>query len=347
MGYFEVVLLHCLNKIGNERTPISIYHLLKGKKSVQTIQDSKLFGLSQWFNTYPQLTKKQLNETITHLHREKLIINDHSHYSLTDKAIELLHIHSNQIPPKYLNGWKYHTVDQIFWKRLNLVVQVIPYWEKGDQQFFPVQRDPDIQYWVKSFLLSNKTNKKWLVEQIHRELETFFEMVEDYSDPLYFLLRFSGYKKTGLTEEQIAQFYNVDLFYYITHFRAILHHLMKIAWEKRGYFPVLYRINQDLFRTIPLTKTAETTYKLFNQGYSIEKIAKIRHLKVQTIEDHIVEIAFMDPSFSIDQFVNKNTQQKVLQIVHQMKTKKLKEIKKQLDPIDYFSIRLVLAKLGE
>jgi len=349
MNYLEAIILQCIQHLNGERTPNSIFHLLKGKKSIQTIQDGKLFGLSHWFHSFPQLSKSDFQNIFNQLLHQNLIRKQYQGFSVTESGlIQLNQSHPNDLPPKFLNGWKFHTIDRIFWKRLNLLIQVLPYWVKGNSQFLPIQRDPEIQTWVKSFLKNNRQNKEALLEQMLDEMTRMFESMETDINPMLLIVRLSGYKKTGLTEEQAAQHFQMDLFYYITHFQAILHYLLNTIWVNKDIFPLFQQLTKDLVRMIPLTKTAETSYQLLKEGYSLREIALKRNLKIQTIEDHIVEIALMDNSFNIDPFVEEDLQKQIRQAIEQTKSKKLKEIKEQLkEDASYFSIRLVLAKLGE
>jgi len=349
MNYLEAILLHCIQYINGERTPNSIFHLLKGKKSIQTIQDGKLFGLSQWFHTIPQLSKSDFQNILNHLLQQNFIRKQYQGFSVTETGfLQLNQSYPNDLPPKYLNGWKFHTIDRIFWKRLNLLIQVLPYWVKGDRQFLPIQRDPEIQTWVKSFLKNYRQNKEVLLEQMLDEMTRMFESVENDINPMILIVRLSGYNKTGLTEEQAAQYFQMDLFYYIAHFQAILHYLLNTIWVNKDIFTLFQQLTKDLVRMIPLTKTAETTYQFLKEGYSLHEIALKRSLKIQTIEDHIVEIALMDNSFNIDLYVDKPLQKKIKNAIDLTKSKKLKDIKEQLkEDASYFSIRLVLAKLGD
>lgn len=42
----QYTLLHCLKQLNGERTVSSIYYLLKGKRSSQTLQDGNMFRIS-------------------------------------------------------------------------------------------------------------------------------------------------------------------------------------------------------------------------------------------------------------------------------------------------------------
>ncbi len=62
LTFLQTMILFCLQKINGERTIYSIYHLLKGKKSSQTIQDTHLFHLQPLFQTEYELESKRIRK---------------------------------------------------------------------------------------------------------------------------------------------------------------------------------------------------------------------------------------------------------------------------------------------
>ncbi len=112
-------------------------------------------------------------------------------------------------------------------------------------------------------------------------------------------------------------------------------------------FPILYKL-YSLAKQGVLTQSAARTYHLVKKGYQIDKISKVRHLKYNTIEDHIVEIALYDRTFDIQTYVDENIQHQIMSALNEAKTNKLKEIKGRISgTATYFQIRLVLARVSE
>ena len=66
---------------------------------------------------------------------------------------------------------------------------------------------------------------------------------------------------------------------------------------------------------------------------------------MNTIYDHIVEIALHDDNFPIEPFVSREKQDEIFKAAEKLKTRKLKLIKEAVgEDIDYFQIRLALTK---
>jgi uncharacterized protein YpbB len=66
MCKIENILLYCLKQLNGERTIYSIYHLLNGKKSSQTLQDAHLFSLKRYFGILESLTRESFDERFNH-----------------------------------------------------------------------------------------------------------------------------------------------------------------------------------------------------------------------------------------------------------------------------------------
>ena len=89
------------------------------------------------------------------------------------------------------------------------------------------------------------------------------------------------------------------------------------------------------------------TANLYKQKYSPEKIAKIRCLGVSTIFNHLTEWYINGGEFVIDDFLNKNEEDKILQAINEVGNfEKLSPLKNILPPeISYEKIRMAIAKM--
>lgn len=109
-------------------------------------------------------------------------------------------------------------------------------------------------------------------------------------------------------------------------------------------YPSLTRIKNDLPEYTKTTKSATKTRELLNRQYTAEEIAVMRNLKLNTIYDHLVEIALYDEQFPLEKYINDQDQQEILSVVNRLKSYKLKDIRQEISKeISYFQIRLVLA----
>ena len=112
-------ILICLSHLNGERSINGLYHLLKGKKSSQTIQDTKLFKLEPFYHLFPTLKKRELIDCIEVLQLNECISNiGQDTFILSKKGVLYLKKLQGQFSiPNYLNGWRFHKEAMKFWQR--------------------------------------------------------------------------------------------------------------------------------------------------------------------------------------------------------------------------------------
>lgn len=344
--YIENIILYCLKKLNGERTIYSIYHLLKGKKSSQTIQDAHLFDLIKFFRIYEPLTRKMLEEVITKaLEKNWITFVANQRYLLTETGAELLDRNQEKITFHYLNGWKYHSISQQFWERLSLLIQVVSNLVFQETHYIPIQKNKQVHIWLKSFIKNTPLDRNLLGKTLFFELEDCLQSADDI-DPSVLIFRLTGYNCIGDTSLQVAERLGMENFQYHLEFQKVLHYCIKKVETDKKRYPILSNLLFDLKEKSTLTNSTKITFELVQRGYSIDEIVLKRSLKKSTIEDHIVEIALNVEQFSIDPFIEKGIQDKILSFVQTAATRQLKLIKSKVVSANYFEIRLVLAKYG-
>lgn len=337
--HFHQILLFIIHKITGQRSENAPYYLLKGKKSGQTIQDVTYFQLHAFFSILPQLSKEDYDIAINDLFKGEFIQLKESLVYITNKGVKAIPLDKKLL----LNGWQYRGKEQIFWKRIDLVVQTLSQFQANEKKFVPNQKDIATQHFVKDFLVQYNFRHSNLNNYIKQEI---FHLLENPSlDDLHrtlFVYRLSGYNKTGLTWEQLARYYHLaDLDIKIIFLECLHTILDNISMETS---PRLFNLAKDIHIDTPLTDSAFKTNSLFEKGYSIEQIAKIRKLKINTIEDHVIEIVSNNKKFSVSSFISKEQIGEILQLSNELHTKKLTLIKDRLPEVSYFQVRLALTK---
>lgn len=264
-------------------------------------------------------------------------------YKLTSRGQAYLLQHPQ---PSYINGWKYQLNTLLFWERLSLLVQVASNIIFQETKYIPIQKNSEVHNWLKDFLKSTSIPKQKLGEILYSELVGFFEQKKDIN-PSVLVFRLTGYQQIGLTSLQTAKMLNFDPLQYHLAFINCLHCLIQCIERSPAGYQVLPSLLANFEQKDSLTLSSRKTWELLNQGFSLEEIAGIRHLKISTIEDHIVEFALNIKGFSINSYVEEETQQKILEISRQESTRQLKVIRNIFKETSYFQIRLVLAKYGD
>ncbi|MBN8208030.1 helix-turn-helix domain-containing protein [Bacillus sp. NTK071] len=347
MEYLDGVVLFVLNRYKGERSLSAVYHLLKGKKSSQTIQDARLFDVSFLFGMLKHLNREQLEEATEHLvNAGSLEQTDRDRYVITSDGNGTLQIFLNSDPfPTHLNGWKYHHLADQFWQRLSLYVQSLSYSVHNNMNFYPVMKDELTQGWVrKHFPISSEERVK-IAAELYKEVTCVLENLPNQL-ATFFVHRLSGVGRTGLTLQQTATEFGITLEEATIKFYSIIHACLTFV-QNTSDCPLLTSLAADEHAEMPLTSSTRQTYVLLQKGLTMEHIVRKRQLKRSTIEDHVVEIAINVPDFSIDPFVSKQAQQSIIAASQETKSQRLKTIKEHLDhKYPYFEIRLTLCKEG-
>lgn len=348
LTFLQMIILYCLQKLNDERTIYSIFHLLQGKQSSQTIQDAYLYHLTAYFNTYPRFERQELEEIITFFNRNNWIqSNSDDRYTVTKEGEKVMKELLSEKPlPPHLDGMNIQKQSVLFWERLSLLVQVTSYLQKHDSKYIPIQRRPETIYWIRTFLKQIPYNREILGSKLYFEIVSCLdEETSIYPDVL--VVRLSGYRSMGLTIEQAAQKLDLETTQFYYEFLNILHFMVAKIQNQTHQFPILSTLIEPSQKKV-LTQSTEKTWEFLQQGYSISEIMSVRQLKKGTIEDHIVELALKIKSFSIEPYVNEEKQMKIKMAAKKSKTKQLRVIRSMVEPdVGYFEIRLVLAKYGD
>ncbi|WP_079509593.1 helix-turn-helix domain-containing protein [Mesobacillus jeotgali] len=345
--YLESVVLSILKRINGERTIFSVFHLLQGKRSSQTIQDAHLYKITAYFSTYPSVTRDGLERMVSRLQHKGLVEElAETKVTLTSKGTEELKFHLSKCPPpEFLNGWKYHQVTESFWERLTLLIQVSSNLINQERAYIPVRNKAETLSWVRQYLKQQNEDRYVLAEKLYKEL---IKALDNYGTrPESVVLRLTGYRKIGLTIMQASELTGLEPAHYHYEFLNCLHAMFDKIHNTPSEYPLLSGMLNKAERDVPLTLSTDKTYNLLQRNYTLEEIAAVRNLKQSTIEDHIVEIALTIMDFDIDHYVSSSKQEKILQASQENSSKKLKQIKERVDDVSYFEIRLVLAKYGD
>ncbi|MCA1030558.1 helix-turn-helix domain-containing protein [Bacillus timonensis] len=346
--YRSVITLYCLKRLNGERSIYGIYYILRGKKSSQSLSDSKLFGIEGLFQLFPRISRQDIQDEVNILSQLGYIqYLSESIYHITSTGEEILNTHLNDSPiPPHLCGLKNYKRDSLFWTRMSLLLQVISNLVHHNTNYIPIQKDEETLKWIKDFLMSYKDNRESIATALLNDFSTLLEKLPNQQANL-FVMRLTSYNRIGLTNEQAAACLNLDPYYAYVLFKGIIHFFIHQLIEDQGEFRILNKLLTDQNMEDSLTQSARFTYKLLKENRTIDEITMIRNLKKNTIEDHLVEIAFNIKSFNIDRFVTVKKQEQIVRIQEENRTKKLKHLKQILgEDFSYFEIRLVLAKCG-
>lgn len=337
---FQRLLCVLFSRLDGEKTANAAYHLLRGKRSGQAIQDVNYYQLQMFYGILPRLSKSFFAETIQELEAQNYIqIDELSILHITNEGRALI----ENAEPYHFDGWHYRGREEMFFARLSLIIQTLSHFRNDVKQFYPVQRDPEVQHFVKRILRHAPIATPQFSLTLKKELMTAMD-IASLTDQQKTILsyRLVGYRQTGWTWQQLGeqlQLPQVDVrLLYIEG----LHQLLR-AIEKMSDTSFLPKIADGIKLETVLTHSTRQTKSYFEKGYSLDEIALIRQLKLSTIEDHLVEMALNDQSFPLEKFVDLEAHLAVWKKSTELDTKRLRPLKECFPELTYFQLRLILS----
>lgn len=333
---FQSILLAMFARLDGERSAKAVYHILRGKRSGQSLQDIEYYGLKPFYGLLPKLPAETLQQHVEELAAEKYIAVEDSLVYVTESGRQA----AEQLVFRF-NSFYYRGGEREFSRRLALCVQTLSYLRRGRTSFSPIQKELQIQQFVKDFLRGQMMPADMLAAAFLQELHELL-VSSDLTDMQkdLFMLRLTGDGLTAYTWEQLAEFAEMPLETVQLLYLESLHIVLDEIHAKK--LPFLSRLALGCRAELHLTHSAERTYALSRQGYSIEEIAAARNLKMSTIEDHFFEIAANAESFPFESFISNEEIAAVWRVIDQLQTKRLRLLKEQCSSLSYFQLRLAI-----
>ncbi|MBM0064601.1 helix-turn-helix domain-containing protein [Bacillus gibsonii] len=340
----EDLLLLMLSAYKGERTIYGAQHILQGKKSAQAIQDGHFFSLLPYFHLFPSITREEVEKLALTLQQRKWIVLSDDHRAiLTSEGEAKVRFLKNEYDfVDRLDGWKYLKLTEVFWLRLTLYIQTLTQLHLKQKAFIPITSNRDIQKWVKRKLQLKNQQHQTELDALYHDLRSFLETCSELEARI-FVGQLSSPSQIGLTLFQLADQLQLNTDYiYVVH-RATLHKLFDelLNDKHQALRPFIGGLQEHQF----LTETAKKTANLLRQGLSIDEIVIKRRLKRNTIEDHVVELALYDPTFSIHPYLTKQEYHRIIEAAEALNTLKLKQLREYVgDSFSYFMIRIALTR---
>lgn len=355
--FLLAVALNAMIPLANERTLQAAYYILRGRRANQTLQDVHLYSLYPYYRMFPQLSKENWDKIVSILLQRELVVvieaTDTSRkpsFYVTAGGLEYA---QKQFDKYELQQW-YSPFTQAslsyriepFWQRLHLLVQTISHMAVGSMKFIPVVTDRKIQQWVKNRLGNVHVRAGWK-KHLTDELYALWNPLPKQVQKLM-VAQLSGAVQIGKTIGQIAVQQKLPVSYLHLLFRyGLVSSIEKLQREKEmfPYLHTLVQVQASEEGDSRLSESAAKTYALVRRGYSKADIARLRSIKVSTVEDHLVEMALRCQEWDCSDYLQADLAAAIYQASVKLGTNRLRVIKDHMgDNVSYLQIRLALAK---
>jgi uncharacterized protein YpbB len=335
----EQLLLQLFKATRGQRGLTAVSQLLKGTPSHQAIWDAHLYQVTPWFGVLPQLETQQADTVIKQLMKKGLLTEE---MQGKRKVIQLTNLGQEAAPT---TSWE--RVPPLSFRadlqleRLLLWIQTLSHDMNASRSYQPVSRKPAVWHWIKAVRRSD------LWKTAYDFIPILFQQLEELPENQRELLvrRMSGYGTVGESYVQMARATHRSVMDIQAELRVAIYQLLR-GIQAKGYpmgqaFLANDLIGEGGFPLYGLTSSAKESARFLTHGMPIPELMKVRKLRLSTVQDHIIELALLNPDWSPNAYASEKTLQPYIDHVENSPFAALKELQDRWEgQADYFQLRL-------
>lgn len=303
------IIKTALQQTFSYKTNKSIYNILVGKKSHQTFFDACSQQQLSLYHSLPLLKYPSY---------ELFLENINEFVSEVEIALH----------PRFT----FESMVQTF-QAMQLLVQTMSNIKQQSFQFVPISQNNKIQETVK--IVYNYIKENELLSDFENELNNLFQAIA-VKGPCYLHYYLQGYDEPMYTRQQVSlieQLSQQQLFEYE------MNNLVAMMFElENGEYTILSR----LIMKPTLSNQTYITYTRLLERYMMEDIAAQQQVKINTIEDHVLEILIKGYMSNYGDYVEDEDQLQFLNFYQQHRGERLKFYKEQFDTLSYFQLKVLI-----
>lgn len=303
------IIKTALQQTFNYKTNKSIYNILVGKKSHQTFFDACSQQQLSLYHSLPLLKYPSF----------ELFLENINEF---DSEVEIA------LHPRFT----FESMVQTF-QSMQLLVQTMSNIKQQSFQFVPISQNNKIQETVK--IVYNYIKENDLQSDFENEIHHLFEAIF-LKGPCYLHYYLQGYDEPMYTRQQVSlieQISQQQLFEYeMNNLVAMMFELEKIE----------YTILSRLIIKPTLSNQTFITYTKLLENFTMENIAEQQQVKINTIEDHVLEILIKGYMSNYDDYIDDELLQQFLNFYNSYRGERLKYYKEKFDSLSYFQIKVLI-----
>ena len=253
------ILSYAMSHAFNYKTNKSIYNILTGKKSHQTFFDASSQQLLSLYHSLPNLKYSTFEQFILQKDDFK-------------KSIQV------KIHPQYT----YDSLTQTF-SCIQLLIQTLSHTRKESNTFIPIVQNTYIQQRVKQ--LYHQVIESNQVSNTIDEIYLLFENLNNKYNHTFLHYYLQGYEESMYTRQQISLIEGIPQ---SELFEREMNELIDILNQLKD--STKYPILSQAIILSPLLTNTYLSYQKLKSGLNLKEIAQLQNVKLNTIEDHILEM---------------------------------------------------------
>ena len=337
---------YILSFFRKERTTnaAQLFHVFQGKRTPSMFYIIEKNRWHHGFSQFKRLTREEMNDIIEELEKEAYLEKSEKGYKITAKGNETQkNYFATHFYPKEISTFKNVNLRLPFWDRLQLFTQVFSEYSFHNVQYIPIIKHPKHQENVRQLFqqVNSSTQKENLLERWQKENYYIFQHLnKNTANTLANLL--TGHGSVGKTASQMAALYQMENNEFYFYLLTCLEELLHLIKHERKKLPLLAEIVRQLEQEtyLGLSSSTYTTYQLLEKGYSFADVASARKIKISTVREHILEMAFVFSNFPYQKYVPESIYQRLNQQFDTNKELTYKEAKTNLEDLEFIHFRL-------
>ena len=286
-------------------TVSQIIHVFHAKRTPSMFYLVEVNGWHHGFSLTNKMTREQLSRSVRYLAENSYLIEKEKGYILTNKGYQSCreYFESHRYPQN-IKSFANAKIRVPFWDRYQLFTQVFSEYSYQNIKYIPIVKHPLHQENVRQLFHQFNSNKEQLLKQWCTEQRLLLEQMDgQLADAL--VNQLTGHESIGKTRAQLADDYQMTSWEFVFYFMDAIEEMIQFIQKNKDELLLNREILKVLHQETYLGLSASTfnTYKLLKKGLSLSEIATQRSIKINTVREHILEMAFTFEKFPYQRFV--------------------------------------------
>jgi uncharacterized protein YpbB len=316
---------------GFKAKPSTLFHLLKGKRTSSVLIYGYFYQALQFSGLFTKLTQDQFDKIIFFLINKGLLEEHDGEVQLTKSGAVFLAESVHFPDTDAMDQYSYGRHDADMWRLLRFAVQVESFYQHQENHYLPIDNSPMLQLKIRKWFVWEKESPGQFV----MELTELFALLKA-AEADFLAQQFSGYEVLG---KNVNQLLHENELFTVLYTKNCLHHVFRIVESNQDKFSTLSQLWQEQF-FLNKNRSMLETRELLLEGLFPDEIATRKRVKVSTVNDHLLELALVDPSFPWAAVLEKETLERFNHLdeaqLLQLRFRTLNEA----TPIDFLQFRL-------
>ncbi|MGV3127818.1 helix-turn-helix domain-containing protein [Staphylococcus simulans] len=309
------IIQYIKNHTFHYKTHKSIYNILIGAKTHQTYFDGCSQQLLSLYHSQPDLK-----------------------YTSFERIFDEIETSDTKIPLKISTRYTFDSIQNTF-QVLQLLIQTISFKHHHTLEFIPVSQVSKVQDRAKS--LFYKIQHQTLDVQFKNEVYLLFDLLNQTQTQSVLHYFLQGYDEIMYTNQQVSLIEDINMSDLAIIKMNDLVEMMHLL-EDTSTFPLL----SQMIILPSLSLNTKDTFKLVQSGLTFDEIAQKEGVKVNTIEDHILELYIKGYLSDYDAYLKEDQFQAFQSFFKQHSNERLRTFKAEFPKMSYFEIKLAIVLIA-